>query len=324
MSRPPPDPVFVLRGSDVAVSCLKFRCREADSTKLLFSGTAGGKIHPWDLQTKRSLGVLDGHGGQGVLSLGLCGEDNAVLYSQGRDGTVALWDLQEGRNNVSHRIPVPAVGFCQVEMFSHGTGRLLAAAGASQAEVAVMDLRSKKPVFSLQPAEGCSPQGMVMALKAASGSDCSPLLAAYEDGSVAVWDVKQRQIVSHLRAHTEPILCMDYDQEQGKGITGSADNKLIVWTNKDGQLATKQTVELSNPGLSCVKIRGDRKLVVTGGWDHLIRLYGWKKMKPLAVLDYHTDTVQCVDFSDHENSVDRLLAAGSKDQRISLWSIYNQ
>ncbi|XP_066281851.1 guanine nucleotide-binding protein subunit beta-like protein 1 [Branchiostoma lanceolatum] len=320
MSRPPPDPVFVLRGSDGAVNCLKFHCHEADSPRLLFSGTASGKIHPWNLQTKRSMGVLDGHGGQGILSLGLC--DNMMLYSQGRDGAVALWDLHEGRKDVSDTIPVSAVGFCQVEMFNQGSSRLMAAAGVGPAEIVGMDLQSKKPIFSLQPTEGSPPHGMVMALKA--DCECLHLWAAYEDGSVAMWDVKQRQIVSHLQVHAEPILCMDYDQEQGKGVTGSADNKLAVWTDKDRQLLTKQIVELSNPGLSCVKIRDDHKVVVTGGWDHMIRLYGWKKLKPLAVLDYHTDIVQCVDFSDHDKSEARLLAAGSKDQRISLWSIYNQ
>eukprot|EP00058_Branchiostoma_floridae_P025064 XP_002610554.1 hypothetical protein BRAFLDRAFT_275805 [Branchiostoma floridae] len=323
MTRPPPDPVFVLRGSDGAVNCLKFHCHEADSLRLLFSGTASGKIHPWNLQAKRSMVVLDGHEGQGILSLGFC--DSTVLYSQGRDGTVALWDLKEGRKDISDRIPVSPVGFCQVELFNQGSSRLLAAAGVGPAEIIVTDLQSKKPAFSLQPTEGSPPQGMVMALEAGCVSDREGLhlWAAYEDGSVAMWDVKQRRLVSHLKVHAEPILCMDYDQEHGKGVTGSADNKLAVWNGKDGQLVAKQTVELSNPGLSCVKIRDDHKIVVTGGWDHMIRLYGWKKLKPLAVLDYHTDSVQCVDFSDHENSEERLLAAGSKDQRISLWSIYN-
>lgn len=83
-------------------------------------------------------------------------------------------------------------------------------------------------------------------------------------------------------------------------------------------------VTLVNPGVSQLCIRGDGKLLASAGWDHRVRVFGWRKLRPLAVLHYHSDTVQSVAFSDHQDPRHRLLAAGSKDQRISLWSIYNQ
>lgn len=83
-------------------------------------------------------------------------------------------------------------------------------------------------------------------------------------------------------------------------------------------------VTLVNPGVSQLCIRGDGKLLASAGWDHRVRVFGWKKLRPLAVLQYHTDMVQSVAFSDHQDPRQRLLAAGSKDQRISLWSIYNE
>lgn len=85
-----------------------------------------------------------------------------------------------------------------------------------------------------------------------------------------------------------------------------------------------KTHKLVNAGISDITIRPDKKILATAGWDHRIRIFGWKKLKPLAVLDYHTATVHCVSFSDHKNPSERLLAAGSKDQRISIWSIYTQ
>ncbi|XP_019342148.1 guanine nucleotide-binding protein subunit beta-like protein 1 isoform X3 [Alligator mississippiensis] len=85
-----------------------------------------------------------------------------------------------------------------------------------------------------------------------------------------------------------------------------------------------KTHELINSGISDVTIRQDRKILATAGWDYRIRIFGWKKVKPLAVLDYHTATVHCVAFSDHSRPSERLLAAGSNDQRISIWSLYNR
>lgn len=81
---------------------------------------------------------------------------------------------------------------------------------------------------------------------------------------------------------------------------------------------------LTNPGVSQLCISGDGKLLASAGWDHRVRVFGWKKLRPLAVLQYHSDMVQSVAFSDHQDPQQRLLAAGSKDQRISLWSIYNE
>ncbi|XP_053135354.1 guanine nucleotide-binding protein subunit beta-like protein 1 isoform X5 [Hemicordylus capensis] len=86
----------------------------------------------------------------------------------------------------------------------------------------------------------------------------------------------------------------------------------------------QQTYNLTNPGIAEVTLRQDKKILATAGWDHRIRLFGWKKFKPLAVLDYHKATIHCVAFSDHTQPSKRLMAAASKDHRISVWSIYNQ
>lgn len=86
----------------------------------------------------------------------------------------------------------------------------------------------------------------------------------------------------------------------------------------------QDSVALVNPGVSQLRLRGDRKLLASAGWDHRVRIFGWKKLQPLAVLKYHTDLVQSVAFSDHQDPRQRLLAAGSRDQRISLWSIFSE
>ena len=54
-----------------------------------------------------------------------------------------------------------------------------------------------------------------------------------------------------------------------------------------------------------------------------LRIYNWKKLTPLAYLSYHTDAINAVDFSHDMPDCGQLLAAGGKDARISLWSLYN-
>lgn len=56
---------------------------------------------------------------------------------------------------------------------------------------------------------------------------------------------------------------------------------------------------------------------------HRIRVFGCKKGKPLAVLDYHSGTIQSIAFTGsslaHRSN---LMISGSKDGRVSLWKLY--
>uniref|UniRef100_A0ACB8FZS4 Guanine nucleotide binding protein (G protein), beta polypeptide 1-like n=2 Tax=Sphaerodactylus townsendi TaxID=933632 RepID=A0ACB8FZS4_9SAUR len=131
--------------------------------------------------------------------------------------------------------------------------------------------------------------------------------------------------MSRLTCHQEPIMALDFDSEKAKGVSGSSEKMLCIWSQSEQQnLEIQQTYQLTNPGIADVTLRPDKKILATAGWDYRIRIFGWKKLKPLAVLDYHTAAVHCVAFSDHSHPSQRLMAAASKDYRISVWAIYNQ
>ncbi|CAB1319980.1 unnamed protein product, partial [Coregonus sp. 'balchen'] len=281
MARPAPAPLYTLRGAGSPLNALHFSCCEGDPP-LLFSGSGQGSVHVWNLTTRRAERVLEGHSGASVIWLNTL-HSKDTLISQGRDMRVCLWDLAEGRSDVTDTLWTGSVGFCRCSLLETGPGRwLLAHPGEAMEEVKIIDLPSKSPVCSLIPQ---AKLGM---------PDSSPgplLLAGYEDGSLVLWDVSQRSVLSSAAAHPEPL---------------------------------QQPVALVNPGISQLCIRGDRKIVASAGWDHRVRVFGWKKLRSLAVLQHHTDMVISLAFSDQQDPRNRLLAAGSKDQRISLWSIYNQ
>ena len=113
-------------------------------------------------------------------------------------------------------------------------------------------------------------------------------------------------------------MCMDYCVNQNKGISGSVNSTLKSWTIDDqSQITVLKDIEVINDGFNCIKVRPDDKLFVTGGWDSRARVFSMKKLSPLAVLTYHRESVQCVNFSSQN-----ILAVGSKDGGISMWNIY--
>ncbi|XP_051829174.1 guanine nucleotide-binding protein subunit beta-like protein 1 [Antechinus flavipes] len=328
MALPPPPPQFVLRGAQSAVNTLHFSCsNKADGPPLLFSGSLSGLIHVWNLQTRRADAILDGHAGQSVYWVKTLGDQN-LLLSQGRDLKLCLWDLAEGRNAPVDSLSLDSVGFCKGSVLSEGTqgSWLLAVPGKGMDEVQVLDMPSKTSVCTLKPAAGAK-AGMPMCLELWKPA-CGPrplLLAGYEDGSLMLWNVAERRALSRLSCHQEPVMSLGFDPRKAKGLSGSSEKALRVWSLDEQQnLKVCRTQELTNPGIADVAIRPDGKIVATAGWDHRIRLFGWKQLKPLAVLDYHSAAVHCVAFSDPGRPSEQLLAGGSKDQRISVWSVYNQ
>ncbi|XP_075688555.1 guanine nucleotide-binding protein subunit beta-like protein 1 isoform X1 [Rhinoderma darwinii] len=325
MALPPPDPKFDLRGVSAEVNCLHFSCNaHKPCPSLLFSGSSSGQIHVWNLSTRRAEAVLNGHGGRSVVWIHTLSDRDRIM-SQGRDLQICTWNLAEGRNEVMGSIPVDNLGFCKCSLLN--TERcLLAMPGTESSQVQVMDMESKK-IISSMPSTADGAWGMAMCMKLwqpKSGS--SPMLfVGYEDGSIALWNVLEHRLVSRHIFHKEPVMSLDFDCDNARGVCGSSENILNVWSLDEQQdLKTYKTQELVNPGISDVIIRRDKKILATAGWDYRIRIFGWKKVKPLAVLQYHSAIVHCVSFSDHIIPEERLLAAGSKDQRISLWSIYSQ
>jgi WD40 repeat protein len=78
-------------------------------------------------------------------------------------------------------------------------------------------------------------------------------------------------------------------------------------------------------GTSIVCIRPDNKIVAVGFWDGRVILFSWKKLRPLAILKEHKDTIHDIVYSSCEvQTYDTryLMAITGKDGCISLWDIY--
>uniref|UniRef100_A0A8C2KKK5 Guanine nucleotide binding protein (G protein), beta polypeptide 1-like n=1 Tax=Cyprinus carpio TaxID=7962 RepID=A0A8C2KKK5_CYPCA len=279
MSRPPPDPLYILRGSGATVNSLHFCCG-GDGPPFLYSGSGKGAIHLWNLTTRRAERILESHAGNSVIWLHSFKDSRSRFVSQGRDLRVCVWDLSEDRSTVTDSLLTGSVGFCQCSLLETRPGAaLLAHPTENMEEVSVVEVRSWTPVCTLKPD---SKLGMLMCMK--------------------MWQVR--------------VTAVCYI---------SVDVSRFIWS--PGHRRSQRmhdSVQMTNPGVSQLRIRADGKILATAGWDNNIRVFGLKKLKPLAVLQHHTDMVNTVAFSDHQDPPQRLLAAGSKDQRISVWSIYSE
>ena len=160
---------------------------------------------------------------------------------------------------------------------------------------------------------------MCMCAAKEEGSPAPHILVGYESGVILLWDVNTGTEVSSIQSHTETVMCLGFCPSLDLGFSGSVNHTLTSWGVKEGEPSPGRMIEITNKGLNDLVIRGDGRIVATAGWDSRIRVFSCKKLKPLAVLDFHKESIQSVSFSKGG-----LLAAGSKDKTISVWSVYQK
>ena len=311
------DPVYIFRGSQTSISCCHF-CYLDIFGEVLISGSHDGILCIWNLSTKRPH-PRHKTSERDVAILNVKGLDGKQLVSQNRNGDVKIWDVLEHGLELSASFSIFNVGFCPIQVIQADDSVMMVYASSSKSQVTVYDPVLKCVVKELNPE---TKLGMVMHIKSVSKEGMIYIFIGYEDGSVYLWNAYSGEVLTQKRIHTpEPVMCLDVDSKCEKMITGSANGVLVVT-----KICLEETVSLEeyirsevkdSPGFGAAFIRDDCRIVAVGSWNGDIHIYGWKKMKALAILKYHKDAINSLSFSST-----KLLAAGCKDGRISLWNVY--
>jgi len=241
---------------------------------------------------------------------------------------------------------------------SNDAGILVAVPGVKEGDILIHALPSEKIVAAI-PADAAAKTGMLMALRlvVTANTTTVTIVAGYESGAVAAFRQADRAFERVLltKAHSQPVLSLDVSPGGDCAFSSGADAAVVRYELGDTAGERVKVVQTRHAGQQSLGVRSDGRIFATAGWDGRMRVYSARSMRELAVLKWHKEGCYALAFAEvldgkdeaapqttgndgdgssartemtvRQRRIDKaqtthMLAAGSKDGKISLWEIY--
>ncbi|XP_013408089.1 U3 small nucleolar RNA-interacting protein 2 isoform X4 [Lingula anatina] len=319
--QPSPDDITLLRGHQLAVTCLVITPDE----KHVFSGSKDCSIVKWSLESKKKVHTI--HGGRkgtedrhvGHTSHVLClavSSDGTFLVSGDRNKLIHVWNpdtCQLLHTFTGHRDAVSGLAF------RRGTHQLFSA--SHDRSVKIWNLDEMAYVETL-----FGHQDSISGID--SGTRDRAVTSGGRDGTVRIWKVvEESQLVFH--GHGGCIDCVALINEE-HFVSGSDNNSLSLWyVQKKKPICTVQN---AHPGsedgdptvknenwITSVAAIPNSDLIASGSKDGCLRL--WKAEQGFRELTVHhvipvRGFINCVQFSSQGNY---LVAAVGQEHKLGRW-----
>lgn len=251
-----------------------------------------------------------------IMTIELLTKENQLLL-QNKAGNITCWQIDGFELTLQRTLSTDVIGFCKISL--HKTNMLLSMGNKSTMNCYSIETFGKVNVFD--PRQEVS-LGDLMAIKSIEDY----VFCGYESNIIIVW--KDDLIVSQYNfPKLDCLMALDVDHNLTKGVCAGSSDTIISFCIEEGQLSKNKTIQIINPGVSVLQLRPDDKILAAACWDFTVKLFSWKSMKLLAVLDSHSTGVLDIVYSELSVTFWKtkfLLAIANKDNKVTLWDIYNK
>ncbi|MCZ6572509.1 MAG: serine/threonine protein kinase, partial [Planctomycetota bacterium] len=249
------------------------------------------------LKADTSRATLQGHTGK-VNSVAFM-SDATRLASGADDGTVLVWDLEQGSPVFTLKGPTEPVTSVTV----HPQGTRIAA-GSQDGLVWLWDANSRL-LGTLSGHEAS-------VTSVAFSPDGKRIASGASNGTAHVWDTATRQLL-HTVEHTAPVNGVAF-RAGGKELVSGADEHVWIWNLATGE---RRVLRGHEGSVTSVVVSADGTRIASTSFDKTLRLWDAETGQTTAVLSGHSDPVHAAAFSRDGTR----LVSGSFDGTLRVWDV---
>mmetsp|Transcript_21806 Transcript_21806/g.26499 ORF Transcript_21806/g.26499 Transcript_21806/m.26499 type:complete len:316 (-) Transcript_21806:372-1319(-) len=149
-------------------------------------------------------------------------------------------------------------------------------------------------------------------------SDGQFALSGSWDGTLRLWDLNTGTTTRRFVGHSKDVLSVAFSVDNRQIVSGSRDKTIKLW-NTLGECKFTIVDDQHTEWVSCVRFSpsGSNPLIVSCGWDKLVKVWNLSNCKLKTNLIGHTGYLNTVTVSPDGS----LCASGGKDGTAMLWDL---
>eukprot|EP00938_MAST-03A_sp_MAST-3A-sp1_P001212 g1212.t1 len=143
------------------------------------------------------------------------------------------------------------------------------------------------------------------------------VLSGGEDGAVRMWEIRSKEMVTHLKEHKSRVTQLALFSDDVHAISCSLDRSFLCWdlmAEKRISTHTQRTGGLNSIALSC-----DQSVVMTCGKEQSVTFWDLREHEPVRTVQHQGEATCIAVMKSNTN----LFATGGEDNVVRIWDMRN-
>ena len=273
-------------------------------------GTSNGKLIRVQLEGSRvcrkDLGVqmLSHNHCEGISYISYFHDSSDTFATCSKDKTVRIWDASDYL--VRAEAHVTGDGTLEPRSIAYSPDGLYS--GWSDGMIRCNSSENGKQLWEIKDAN----RGGVTSMELSHNERF--LLSGGSEGEIRVWELRSREMVSHLKEHTNRVNELILFDDDVHALSCSRDRSFLCWDLRREKRISSHSQRMG--GINSIAVSRDQTQVLTVGQEKKITFWDLRVQTPVDSIDpAHDGEALCVTVSHKGN----LFATGGVDQMVKFW-----